>query len=250
MQVAEVLLLEKYGSDPRFDAKKPVINGTAHQRYGDNIYYKDAVGEWKQRPSYHRKKEMEHDLSGVNVLVAQHFYYFGNNAEEIPSKYGGIIPKGRGHRCNFSPDIVANFLNWLQTSFEPGIHGEPWEQSQREQHMREKLFTVSKPQMQPISIFKNIRIPKDTVAEFCRRHHIRKLSLFGSILRKDFRPDSDIDVLVEFETGYAVGLIRLAGIESELSKLLGRKVDMRTPADLSRYFRQEVLDSAEVQYAQ
>jgi predicted nucleotidyltransferase len=95
-----------------------------------------------------------------------------------------------------------------------------------------------------------VALDYERVAELCRRHHIRKLSLFGSVLRDDFRPDSDVDVLVEFESGYSVGLIRLAGIELELSELSGRKVDLRTPADLSRYFRQEVLDSAEVQYAQ
>ena len=94
-----------------------------------------------------------------------------------------------------------------------------------------------------------VEIPRDRLADFCRRHHIRKLSLFGSVLREDFRPDSDIDVLVEFEPDVAVGLIRLAGMELELSALLGRKVDMRTPAELSRYFRQEVVDTAEVQYA-
>ncbi len=94
-----------------------------------------------------------------------------------------------------------------------------------------------------------VDIPRERLADFCRRHHIRKLSLFGSVLREDFRPDSDIDVLVEFEPDYVVGLIRLAGMELELSALLGRKVDMRTPAELSRYFRQEVVDSAEVQYA-
>jgi uncharacterized protein len=88
------------------------------------------------------------------------------------------------------------------------------------------------------------------VVEFCQRHRIRKLSLFGSVLRDDFRPDSDVDVLVEFEPGYVIGLIRLAGIELELAEIVGRKVDLRTPADLSRYFRQEVLNSAEVQYAQ
>jgi predicted nucleotidyltransferase len=95
-----------------------------------------------------------------------------------------------------------------------------------------------------------IIINPEHIADFCHRHHIRKLALFGSVLRDDFRPESDVDVLVEFEPGRAVGLIRLAGIERELSELLGRKVDMRTPADLSRYFRQEVLDSAEVHYAQ
>jgi predicted nucleotidyltransferase len=95
-----------------------------------------------------------------------------------------------------------------------------------------------------------ITIDPERITDFCHRHHIRKLALFGSVLRDDFRPESDIDVLVEFEPGRAVGLIRLAGIERELSELLGRTVDIRTPADLSRYFRQEVLDSAEVQYAE
>lgn len=87
------------------------------------------------------------------------------------------------------------------------------------------------------------------IADFGRRHHIRRLALFGSVLRDDFRPDSDVDVLVEFEPGYRVGYIRLAGLEMELSAILGRKADLRTPSDLSRYFREEVLASAEVQYA-
>jgi len=96
----------------------------------------------------------------------------------------------------------------------------------------------------------NIKVSKRHIEAFCRKHHIRKLSFFGSALRKDFGPDSDIDVLVEFEPDQVVGLIRMAGMEVELSEILHRKVDLRTPAELSRYFRQEVLDSAEVQYAQ
>ena len=89
------------------------------------------------------------------------------------------------------------------------------------------------------------------VTAFCRRNHIRKLSLFGSVLRKDFSPGSDVDVLVEFDPNYIPGLIRLAGMERELSDLLGgRRVDLRTPEDLSPYFRDEVLASAEVQYAE
>jgi hypothetical protein len=76
------------------------------------------------------------------------------------------------------------------------------------------------------------------------------MSLFGSALREDFGPESDVDILVEFEPGQSVGLIRLAGMEIELSDIFGRKVDLRTPGDLSRYFRQEILDSAEVQYAE
>ncbi len=95
-----------------------------------------------------------------------------------------------------------------------------------------------------------IEVPKETIAEFCRRHHIRKLAFFGSVLRDDFRPDSDLDVLVEFEPGHTVGLLSMAGLELELSAILGRKVDLRTPADLSRYFRDEVVRTSEVQYVE
>jgi len=96
----------------------------------------------------------------------------------------------------------------------------------------------------------HVEIPKKKIENFCKKHHIRKFSLFGSVLRDDFGPDSDMDVLVEFVPGHVVGLLRLAGMEIELSEILGYKVDLRTPAELSRYFRQEVLESAEVQYAE
>ncbi len=96
-----------------------------------------------------------------------------------------------------------------------------------------------------------IIVDRSRLAEFCRRHHIRRLSLFGSALRGDFSEESDIDVLVEFEPGHAPGLLGMARLERELSRILGgRKVDLRTPEDLSRYFRDEVLREAEVQYAQ
>jgi len=96
--------------------------------------------------------------------------------------------------------------------------------------------------------YHGIEIQKDKIAEFCRKNHIKKLALFGSILRDDFRPESDVDMLVEFEPGHRIGLITLAGLELELSEILGRKVDLRTPAELSRYFRDEVVQTAEVQY--
>jgi uncharacterized protein len=95
----------------------------------------------------------------------------------------------------------------------------------------------------------NISLPKDRLDEFCRRNRIAKLALFGSVLRDDFQPDSDVDVLVEFEDGHVPGMIGLARMESELSALFGRKADLRTPQDLSRYFRDEVVRSAAVQYA-
>lgn len=93
-----------------------------------------------------------------------------------------------------------------------------------------------------------IRIPEAAVTDFCRRHHISKLSLFGSVLRDDFRPDSDLDVLVEFEPGQVPGLAFFE-MEAELSEILDRKVDLQTPNFLSRYFRDRVLQEAEVCYA-
>ena len=93
-----------------------------------------------------------------------------------------------------------------------------------------------------------ILIDRQKIAEFCRRRHIQRLALFGSVLRGDFRPDSDVDVLVEFEPGTSVGFLRLAAMELELTEILGRRADLRTAAELSRYFRDEVLKEAEVQY--
>jgi uncharacterized protein len=95
-----------------------------------------------------------------------------------------------------------------------------------------------------------IQIPQDKLTEFCQRHHIRKLSLFGSVLRDDFTAKSDVDFLVEFEPDKVPGYIRLAGMEIELTEMIGRKADLRTLAELSRYFRQDVLDRSVVQYVQ
>lgn len=94
-------------------------------------------------------------------------------------------------------------------------------------------------------------IPKDLIMVFCRKHHIRKLSIFGSYLPgHEFGPASDIDFLVEFEDGWTPGYFELADMEQELSEVLGNcKVDIRTPHELSRYFKDQVLAEAEVQYA-
>jgi len=94
-----------------------------------------------------------------------------------------------------------------------------------------------------------IAIHQERLAEFCRKYHIRKLALFGSVLRDDFRPDSDIDVLVEFAPDYVPGLA-FFGMEQELSGILGHKVDLHTPKFLSRYFREKVIQEAETQYVE
>jgi hypothetical protein len=98
----------------------------------------------------------------------------------------------------------------------------------------------------PLPIFRD----RTALAAVCSRHHIRRLSLFGSTLKGTDRPDSDVDLLVEFEPDHKPGLLGLARIEAELSALAGgRQIDLRTAQDLSRYFRDEVVRTAEVQYA-
>ncbi len=96
-------------------------------------------------------------------------------------------------------------------------------------------------------VYHGVEIPMERVEEFCRRNRIRRLALFGSILREDFRTDSDIDVLVEFEPDARTGFA-FFGMQEELSEILGRKVDLNTPGFLSKYFRDEVLREAEVLY--
>jgi len=92
-------------------------------------------------------------------------------------------------------------------------------------------------------------IDRERIAEFCRRHHIRRLALFGSVLRDDFRPDSDVDVLVEFEPGAFVGF-GIIDMEDELSQMLGRKVDLVREKFLNRHIRERVLASAKQVYAE
>ena len=93
-----------------------------------------------------------------------------------------------------------------------------------------------------------IGISREQIAEFCRRYHVRRFMLFGSVLREDYGPDSDVDVLVEFEPDHTPGLAFFA-MQDELSSLLGKKVDLNTPRCLSRHFRDAVLREAEVLYA-
>ena len=95
--------------------------------------------------------------------------------------------------------------------------------------------------------YSGIEISNQAIEEFCRRHHIRRLALFGSILRDDFRPESDIDVLVTFEPDKTPGF-GFIDVQDELSEILGHPVDLHTPASLSKYFRNEVLREAEALY--
>ena len=96
---------------------------------------------------------------------------------------------------------------------------------------------------------KSLKLDESILAAFCQRNHICRLSLFGSQLKGTAQANSDIDLLVEFEPDHIPGLLGVAGMEIELSDLLGRKVDLRTARDLSRHFRDDVIRSAELQYA-
>lgn len=110
------------------------------------------------------------------------------------------------------------------------------------EHMREKEKILRR---------KRPNISTEFIENFCRKHHIIKLAVFGSYLRNDFGPESDIDFLVEFDRNHTPGLLDIAGMEIELSEAFdGRKVDLRTPQDLSPYFRGEVVAHAEVRYAE
>jgi uncharacterized protein len=95
----------------------------------------------------------------------------------------------------------------------------------------------------------NILLPGDKVAEFCRRNHVRRLAIFGSALRDDFRPESDLDLLIEFEPDHIPGLA-FFGMQAELSATFGRTVDLNTPQFLSQYFRTQVQEEAQVIYEQ
>lgn len=103
----------------------------------------------------------------------------------------------------------------------------------------------------PVTPCDRLALSAAQIRAFCQKHYIRRLAFFGSVLRDDFGPSSDVDVLVEFEPQHVPGLLKLAAMERELSALIGgRRVDMRTPSDLSRYFRDDVIAQAVVQYAQ
>ena len=99
-----------------------------------------------------------------------------------------------------------------------------------------------------LEVIRRIRASRQELAAFCRRNSVRRLSLFGSALRNEFSPDSDVDLLIEFQPHHRIGLLGMARLERELTELIGHKIDLRTPADLSRYFRDEVLAEAKVQY--
>lgn len=123
MKISEKLTFEQYSKDIRFKRKIP-SHGVVNER-GDNIYSKNEDRRWAQRPSYHGKKDMPHDLSGSYVLISEHYYYFGRNAIPIPRRFSKVIKKGPGHKCNFNEGMVMSFVRWIEEGHRKGISGQP-----------------------------------------------------------------------------------------------------------------------------
>jgi hypothetical protein len=128
MQVSEIFSFDDYYRDPRFEKKKPVIKGIWQQSCGDNMYYRDSIGQWKQHPTLHHSEpdRIAQDLKNPYVFIGEHFYYFGDRAVEIPSEYANLIWRRQGYKREHDPDLVNHFLSWLQHNFKPGEHGKPF----------------------------------------------------------------------------------------------------------------------------
>lgn len=125
MRVAEALSFDDYATDPRFQIKIP-HSVNAKRAAGDNIYYRDSSGAWKQRPSLHDEGEKKRDLSGLRVLVATHFFYFGRAAKDVPPEFTQITEWVRNYRWkSFDPALVERFVEWLEQSCKPGVLERP-----------------------------------------------------------------------------------------------------------------------------
>jgi hypothetical protein len=127
MQISEVIHLHDYYNDSRFKKKIPNIKGGWRERCGDNFYFFDSSLKWKQHPTiFHRSKsDFEKDTKNPNVFISSHFFYFGANAVEIKEQLRGLIIERQGVKCSHSIHLVEEFLDWIDNSFKPGIHGRP-----------------------------------------------------------------------------------------------------------------------------
>ncbi len=127
MKVSEVLPFDVYYNDDRFKKKKPNVSGTWRQQVGDNMYFKDEKGQWKQhRTRFHLGKEINaKDLKHPFAFIGKEFFYFGKNAVEMPLQFKSLILERQGCQYNFDVKTVENFIEWICLNFEYGIHGNP-----------------------------------------------------------------------------------------------------------------------------
>lgn len=131
MEVSERIPFDKYWHDPRFQYKKPIMNGPLVTMFGDNFYHKDDSGNWVQEDSAHshidsstNKEHLNRDISGENVLISERFFYFGNNAKELPDYLTEVCHTGIGEK-KVKADIAEKLLEWLLSNFDNGLHGDP-----------------------------------------------------------------------------------------------------------------------------
>ncbi|MEP7137116.1 MAG: hypothetical protein ABI904_19490 [Chloroflexota bacterium] len=132
MKISEVLSFNEYYSDNRFESKKPVIGGEWMQKVGDNMYYLDEKGIWKQhRTIYHREIEIKKkDLKHPLVFISKEFFYFGRNALNMPHDFGSLVINRQGCKLNHNETVVDNFIKWLYQSFEYGVYGNPYDSNE------------------------------------------------------------------------------------------------------------------------
>lgn len=132
MKVTEIVTLEQYWQDIRFQYKKPMMNGSLVAMYGDNFYHKDAKGNWIQEDSAHCNKDgtcntdhVNADTGGKNVLISDYFYYFGNNAQNIPNEFIQICHRRQGHKIIKPQQLAEDVVVWITNNFNLGINGNP-----------------------------------------------------------------------------------------------------------------------------
>lgn len=134
--VNEIVPIDVYGSEERFAIKRPVFRAEPWRQVGDSVYYRNDAAEWSRRPSLHNASHVKTDLSGKRVLLAQEFYYFGATAPLLPEVLTTLAKPGRGHRRFTDRDLIVNLANWLRSTFESGILGEPYHEVPRTRIVR------------------------------------------------------------------------------------------------------------------
>jgi hypothetical protein len=132
MKVTDKISLESYWDDSRFQYKKPIMNGPLSTMFGDNFYHKDQTGNWFQEDSSHSNSDgsmnyehLRRDTEGRNVLISEHFYYFGNNAPIIPQILIEVCHKTQGQKIVVPDQLAVDFIKWVSFNFHRGIHGDP-----------------------------------------------------------------------------------------------------------------------------
>ena len=139
MRVTDRITLESYWDDSRFQYKKPVMNGTLVMMYGDNFYHKDVIGNWIQEDSAHSNADgslnathLKTDTRGKNILISEHFFYFGDNAPIIPQELFEVCHSTQGHKI-VKGQLANELINWVSRNFQRGRHGSPLNWSEYQQ---------------------------------------------------------------------------------------------------------------------